>query len=85
MITIIGKKERHNVGTVQILGHPIINATNLNHIPMKWKIDRSHLIVTLIIEKRRKTYVVDAVMIGPLVINVGTMRQYSAKSSMERK
>ena len=85
MITIIDKKKRHNVGTVQILGHPVINSTNLNHMPMKWKIDRSHLTVMLIIEKRRKTYVVDVVMIGPLVINVGTMRQYSEKSSMERK
>ena len=85
MITIIDKKKRHNVGTVKILGHPVINVTNLNHMPMKGKIGRSHLIVTLIIEKRRKTYVIDAVMIGPLVINVGTMRQYSAKSSMERK
>ena len=44
-----------------------------------------HLIVTLIIEKRRKTHVVDAVMTGHLVINVGTIRQYRAKSSMERK
>ena len=65
---------------MKILGHPVINATNLNHIPMEWKIDRSHLIVTLIIEKRRKTYAVDAVMIGSLVINVGKMRQYNAKS-----
>ena len=70
---------------MQILGLPAINATNLNHTPTKWKIDQSHLTVTLITEKRRKTYVVDAVMIGPLVINVGTMRQYSTKSSMERK
>ena len=85
MITIIDKKRRHNVGTVKILGHPTINVTNLDHMPMKWKIGQSHLTVTLIIEKRRKTYVVDAVMIGPLVIKVGTMRQYSAKSSMERK
>ena len=29
--------------------------------------------------KKKKTYVVDAAMIGPLVINVGTMRQYSVK------
>ena len=77
-------RNKNNVGTVQILGLPTINATNLNHTPMKWKINQS-LTVTLIIEKRRKTYVVDAVMIGPLVINVGTMRQYSTKSSMERK
>ena len=84
-ITIIDKKKRHNVDIVKIIGHLVINATNLNHMPMKWKIDRSHLTVTLIIEKRRKTYVVDAVMTGPLVIDVGTIRQYSAKSSMERK
>ena len=68
-----------------MLGLLAINAINLNHMPMKWKIDQIHLTVMLIIEKRRKTYVVDAVMIGPLVINVGTMRQYSTKSSMERK
>ena len=80
------QEKRHNVGTVQILGLLAINATNLNHTPTKWKIDQSHLTVTLKIKiKRRKTYVVDVVMIGPLVINVGTMRQYSAKSSMERK
>ena len=54
-------------------------------MPMKWKIGQSHLTTTLIIEKRRKTYVVDAAMTGTLVINVGTIRQYSAKSSMERK
>ena len=35
--------------------------------------------------KKRKTYVVDAVMSGPLAINVGTIRQYIAESSMERK
>ena len=73
------------IGTVKILGHPAINATNLDHMPMKWKIGRSHLTVTLIIEKRRKTYVVDAMMIGPQAINVGTVKQYSAKSSMEKK
>ena len=77
MITIIGKKKRHNVGTVQIRGNPVINATNLNHMPMKWKIGQSHLTVTLIIEKRRKTYVVDAMMTGPLDINVETIRQYN--------
>ena len=85
MITIINKKNRHNVGTVNILGHPTINVTNLNHMPTKWKIGQSHLTVTLIIEKRRKTYVVDPVMTGPLAINVGTVRQYNAESSMERK
>ena len=85
MISIINKKKRHNVGTVKILCHPTINATNLNHMPMKWKIDRSHLIATMIIEKIIKTYVVDAVMTRPRAINVGTIRQYSAKSSMERK
>ena len=79
------QEKENNVGILQILGHSVINATNLNHMPMKWKVDRSQLTVTLIIEKRRKTYVVDAVMIGPLVINVGIMRQYNAKSSMERK
>ena len=42
------KKKRHNVGTVQILGHLVIKATNLNHMPMKWKIDRCHLTITLI-------------------------------------
>ena len=52
---------------------------------MKWKIGRSHLTVTLIIEKRRKTYVVVAVMTGPLAINVGTIRQYNAESTMEMK
>ena len=71
---------------MQILGRPAINATKLNHMPTKWKIDQSHLTVTLIIKrKRRKTYVINAVTIGPLVTNVGTMRQYSAKSSMEMK
>ena len=40
-------------------------------MPMKWKIDRSHLTVTLIIEKRKKTYDVDTVMTGPPTINVG--------------
>ena len=67
MIAIIDKKKRHNVGTVtEILGLPTINATNLNHTPMKWKIDQSHLTVTLTIKiKRRKTYVVDVVMTGP--------------------
>ena len=85
MITVIDKKKRHSVGTVKILGHPTINVTNLNHMPMKGKIGRSHLTVTGIIEKRRKTYIVDAVMIGPQAINVGTIRQYSAKSSMEKK
>ena len=66
MITIIDKKKRHNVGTLKILGHPTINVTKLNHIPVKGKIGRIHLTVTLIIEKRRKTYVVDAVMTEPL-------------------
>ena len=37
---------------------------------MKWKIGRSHLTITLIIEKIRKTYVVYAVMTVPLAINV---------------
>ena len=85
MITIIDNKKRHNVGTVKILGHLTIDVTNLNPMPMKWKIVRIHLTDTLIIEKKRKTYVVDAVMTGPLVINVRTIRQYSAKASMERK
>ena len=85
-MTTIDKKKRHNVDIVEIIAHPVINATNLNHMPMKWKIDQSHLMVTLIIKrKRRKTYDVDEVMIGPQAINVGTMRQYIAKSSMERK
>ena len=70
---------------MKIIGYPVINAINLNNMPMKLKTCRKHLTVTLIIEKRRKTYVVDVVMIGPLVINVGRMKQYSAKSSMERK
>ena len=39
---------------MQILGLPTINATNLNHAPTKWKIDQSHLIVTLIINRKRK-------------------------------
>ena len=47
-------RKRDNVGTVKILGHPTINAIDLNHMPMKLKIGRSHLIVTLIIEKRKK-------------------------------
>ena len=70
---------------MKIIGHPVINATNLNHMPMKLKIGQKHLTYTLIIEKRKKTYVVDAVMTGPQGINVGTIRQYSAESSMERK
>ena len=85
MITIIDKKKRHNVGSVKILAHSTINVTNLNHMPMKWKIGRSHLTVTLIIEKIVKTYVVDAVMTGPLAVSVGIIRQYSEESSMERK
>ena len=36
-------------------------------------------------KKKKKTYVVDAVMTGPQAINVGTIRQYIAESSMERK
>ena len=83
-ITIIDKKKRHNVGIVKIIGHLVINATNLNHMPMKLKIGRKHLTVTLII-KKRKTHVVDAVTIGYQAINVGTVRQYSAESSMEKK
>ena len=54
-------------------------------MPMKLKIGRKHLTITLIIEKRRKTYAVDAVMTGPQAINVGNIRQYNAESSMERK
>ena len=80
------KQKRYNVDTVNVIGHRAIHATNLNHIPMKLKIGRSRLRVTMIIEKRRKIHViVDAVMTGPQAINVGTVRQYSAKSSMERK
>ena len=85
MITIIGKEKRQNVDSVKIIGHRVINATNLNHMPMKLKIGRKHLTITLIIEKRRKTHVVNAVMTGPQAINVGTDRQYSAESSMEKK
>ena len=48
------KKKRHNVGTVKILGHSAINATKLDHMPMKWKIDWSHLTVTLTIEKEEE-------------------------------
>ena len=70
---------------MKILGHLTINVTNLNHMPMKWKVGRSHLTFNLIKEKRRKTYVVDAVMTGPLAINVGTIRQYIAETSMEKK
>ena len=70
---------------MKIIGHLTINATNLNHMPMKLKIGRSHLKVTLIIQKRRKPYVIDAVMTGPQAIKVGTIRQYSVESSMERK
>ena len=36
-----------------MLGHPAINATNLNPIPIKWKIGRRHLTITLIIEKKK--------------------------------
>ena len=35
--------------------------------------------------KRRKAYVFHAVMTGPQAIKVGTIRQYSAESSMEGK
>ena len=84
VITIIDKKKRHNVGIVKILGHLAINATNLNHMPMKLKIGRKHLTFTLIIIKRRKTHIVDAMTTGPQAINVGTIRQYSAESPMER-
>ena len=34
----IDKKKRHNVGIVKIIGHTVINATKLNHMPMKLKI-----------------------------------------------
>ena len=54
VITIIDKKKRHNVGIVKIIGHPVISATNLNHMPMKLKIGRKYLIVTLIIKKKKK-------------------------------
>ena len=70
---------------MKIIGHLVVNATNLNDMPMKLKIGRKHLTVTLIIEKRRKTYVVNVVMIAPRAINVGTIRQYNAESPMERK
>ena len=43
------QEKETQLGTVKILGHPAINVTNLNHMPMKWKIGRSHLIVTMII------------------------------------
>ena len=86
MITIIDKKKKHNVGIVEIIGHPVINGTNLNHIPMKLKIGQACLTITMImLEKIRKTYVVDAVMTGSQDINVGTFRQYISKSSMEEK
>ena len=70
---------------MKIIGHPVINATNLNHMPMKLKIGQKHLKITMIIEKRRKKHVVDAMMTRPHAINVGTIKQYSAKSSMEKK
>ena len=54
-------------------------------MPMTWKIGQSHLTITLIIVKRRKTYVVVAVMTRPLAIIVGTTRQYNVESSMEMK
>ena len=78
-------KKGHNVDIVKIIGHLVINATNLNHMPMKLKIGRKRLTVTLIIEKRRKKHVVDAVMNGSQAIKVETVRQYNEKSSMERK
>ena len=69
---------------MEIIGHPV-KARNLNHMPMKLKIGQKRLTINLIIEKRRKTHVVDAVMTESQDINVGTTRQYIEKSSMEKK
>ena len=69
---------------MKIIGHPVINATNLNHMPMKLKIGQKHLTIILLIEKRRKTHVVDVMITGPQAINVGTAKQYSVDSSMEK-
>ena len=69
---------------VKIIGHPVMNSTNLNHIPMKLKIGRKRLTITLIIEKRRKTHVVDAVMTRPQAINVGTVMERKCKSLQKK-